>query len=508
MQAATSTIDFHRTNTLHDCTIAYSSHREISSIIPRLKSEVPVLLICDREEDNLISVATFAETFPQAIKLSGVLEMGVEIDRCFIPLAQSLGLNIRVFPSKFDPGSEAEIEMPHFEFPDCSLTRTTKGEDRLDVEVEVTNIAHLPYKAELLRTDPSFRQRLCEEIFLRIQEVGPKIVFLANFKVVLHKQLVERLAENKITCINVHPSVLPELQGNRPEHKAANLNMWPYANGCTFHIVTAGLDEGGVIAQISVDLPPHLPEEERGAIEPQKYAEMREDANRRSIVQAQAYWTPLILSLWGTLAEEQKKVVHDREAFAAEGREGHERSEGYLTYLREGFEQWAKKSGREKEIAGDQQMPITEWLEANSNLFNEWHQNIRVPYARYLVDIGNGFQTVEDILGMPKEPIKATLLEVPRYFQFSIPNEDEKAMAKYTNLVYRDFEAAGGEISSSKFTQLTVYGHKIGLCEVVTTKGDLLALLRERKIEVLASRDFPIRTLAARQKMFFHDPLI
>jgi phosphoribosylglycinamide formyltransferase-1 len=54
--------------------------------------------------------------------------------------------------------------------------------------------------------------------------------------------------------LNIHPSLLPEFPGLHTHERAIAAKASKH--GCTIHLVTAGMDEGPVLAQAAVDVFP------------------------------------------------------------------------------------------------------------------------------------------------------------------------------------------------------------------------------------------------------------
>ncbi|HVZ15149.1 MAG TPA: phosphoribosylglycinamide formyltransferase [Bauldia sp.] len=82
------------------------------------------------------------------------------------------------------------------------------------------------------------------------------IVALAGFMRILSAGFVQRWAGR---LINIHPSLLPAFPGLDTHGRALAAGM--SRHGCTVHYVTAGVDEGPVIAQAEVPvLPGDTPE--------------------------------------------------------------------------------------------------------------------------------------------------------------------------------------------------------------------------------------------------------
>ena len=80
---------------------------------------------------------------------------------------------------------------------------------------------------------------------------GTELVCLAGYMRLLTPWLVDRWAGR---MLNIHPSLLPALPGLNTHARA--LASGHAEHGCTVHLVTAGMDEGPVLAQASVPVLP------------------------------------------------------------------------------------------------------------------------------------------------------------------------------------------------------------------------------------------------------------
>jgi phosphoribosylglycinamide formyltransferase-1 len=81
---------------------------------------------------------------------------------------------------------------------------------------------------------------------------GVEIIALAGFMRVLTADFVRRW-EGRL--INIHPSLLPSFPGLDTHARALAAGV--RLHGCTVHLVTAGVDEGPIIAQAAVPVLPN-----------------------------------------------------------------------------------------------------------------------------------------------------------------------------------------------------------------------------------------------------------
>ncbi|MFC3165217.1 phosphoribosylglycinamide formyltransferase [Ciceribacter thiooxidans] len=88
-------------------------------------------------------------------------------------------------------------------------------------------------------------------ILAKLGELAPDLICLAGYMRLLSADFI-RPYEGRI--LNIHPSLLPLFPGLHTHQRAIDAGM--RVSGCTVHYVTAGMDEGPVIAQSVVPILP------------------------------------------------------------------------------------------------------------------------------------------------------------------------------------------------------------------------------------------------------------
>ena len=89
-----------------------------------------------------------------------------------------------------------------------------------------------------------------------LEEAGTEIIALAGFMRVLTPWFVDKWAGR---MINIHPSLLPKYKGLHTHQRA--IDAGDAEGGCSVHWVSAGVDDGEVIAQARVPIQPGDTEE-------------------------------------------------------------------------------------------------------------------------------------------------------------------------------------------------------------------------------------------------------
>lgn len=90
------------------------------------------------------------------------------------------------------------------------------------------------------------------ELISVIKESGADYILLAGFMRVLSAEFVSHF-EGRI--LNIHPSLLPKYKGLDTHQRALDAN--DDMHGVSVHLVTAGLDEGPLIAQAAIPIAEH-----------------------------------------------------------------------------------------------------------------------------------------------------------------------------------------------------------------------------------------------------------
>ena len=80
-----------------------------------------------------------------------------------------------------------------------------------------------------------------------LEEADAELVCLAGYMRIMTPGLIQKWAGK---MINIHPSLLPAFPGLHTHERALEAGVEEH--GCTVHFVTAGVDEGPVIAQARV----------------------------------------------------------------------------------------------------------------------------------------------------------------------------------------------------------------------------------------------------------------
>ncbi len=96
------------------------------------------------------------------------------------------------------------------------------------------------------------RERFDQELLARIESHKPDVLVLAGFMRILSEDFVQNFAGR---MINLHPSLLPKYKGLNTHQRALDARD-DYA-GASLHFVTAELDGGPVIMQVTTPILPN-----------------------------------------------------------------------------------------------------------------------------------------------------------------------------------------------------------------------------------------------------------
>ena len=86
--------------------------------------------------------------------------------------------------------------------------------------------------------------RITKSLIDRVRDINPDYIFSIYYRQILPKSL---LSSAKISCINIHPSLLPQYRGPVP-------TAWAIENGekefgITIHLMDEGIDTGDILVQ-------------------------------------------------------------------------------------------------------------------------------------------------------------------------------------------------------------------------------------------------------------------
>ena len=86
--------------------------------------------------------------------------------------------------------------------------------------------------------------RITKSLIDRVRDINPDYIFSIYYRQILPKSL---LSSAKISCINIHPSLLPQYRGPVP-------TAWTIENGekefgITIHLMDEGIDTGDILVQ-------------------------------------------------------------------------------------------------------------------------------------------------------------------------------------------------------------------------------------------------------------------
>lgn len=108
----------------------------------------------------------------------------------------------------------------------------------------------------ITRADHGTKAALDEALDAELARLGADIVCLAGYMRLLTPAFAEKWAGR---IINIHPSLLPLFKGLDTHRRALDAGM--RIHGCSVHFVTAGMDDGPIVAQAAVPILPGDDEE-------------------------------------------------------------------------------------------------------------------------------------------------------------------------------------------------------------------------------------------------------
>lgn len=108
----------------------------------------------------------------------------------------------------------------------------------------------------ITRADHRTKAALDEALDAELARLGADIVCLAGYMRLLTPAFAEKWAGR---IINIHPSLLPLFKGLDTHRRALEAGM--RIHGCSVHFVTAGMDDGPIVAQAAVPILPGDDEE-------------------------------------------------------------------------------------------------------------------------------------------------------------------------------------------------------------------------------------------------------
>lgn len=133
--------------------------------------------------------------------------------------------------------------------------------------LETATAAGIPARAIDHKRYGKDREAFERELDTALTDAGTEIIALAGFMRVLTPWFVSRW-EGRM--INIHPSLLPKYKGLDTHQRA--IDAGDTEAGCTVHWVSAGVDEGAIIAQARVPiLPGDTPETLAARILPEEH---------------------------------------------------------------------------------------------------------------------------------------------------------------------------------------------------------------------------------------------
>lgn len=366
---------------------------EMHHLINTLTSARRVTLVADREFHNLHGVIDYANRHPGILQMSGIITPFHDLDDKMLSILNRIN-DIRKYGCMEPPDDETNnlyASGPHH---------------------DLVPHLHVPYKREVTR-DEEKRRRYCEEVFLpAVLSTNPDVVFLANWKLILHKIVPEELERRGIKLINCHPSVLPLNKGWQTELMALR-GTNPDASGFTYHYAGAELDGGATLLSYHYPANPFDAERAR-APDGKSYTKSEEERMRHMMIRAQEYLTPRVLD-----------------------------------YATSGIPQWT--------VSGDDAFGV----EMRSRPEGE-HEK----YSRVLFRQGNQWNTLEEIIKPPRLTENPAEIGALRKFCFFVPCT-RTDQARTIGAIYHEAESRGA--GKTKLSDVHIDFTLDGLrCEVTT----------------------------------------
>ncbi len=133
-----------------------------------------------------------------------------------------------------DPHYPAEIALVVSNNPNAAGLATAAA-----AGIPVAAVDHRPFKGDRAAHEAAMNAALVA--------AGVEVVCLAGYMRVLTPVLVEAWAGR---LLNIHPSILPAFPGLHTHARALEAGVAEH--GCTVHLVTLGVDEGPILAQVRV----------------------------------------------------------------------------------------------------------------------------------------------------------------------------------------------------------------------------------------------------------------
>lgn len=123
--------------------------------------------------------------------------------------------------------------------------------DKADAKGLNAAAAHKIDAKAITRADYPSKAAMDEALDAELTRMKADIVCLAGYMRLLSPAFTEKWAGR---VINVHPSLLPLFKGLDTHNRALESGM--RVHGCTVHFVTAGMDDGPIIAQAAIPVLP------------------------------------------------------------------------------------------------------------------------------------------------------------------------------------------------------------------------------------------------------------